>query len=287
MEENNKYILYVHTNKINNKKYIGITCQKPNDRWRNGEGYKECIYFYNAIKKYKWNNFNHEILHEKLTKKEAENLEIEYIKKCNTTNINYGYNIQNGGNTSGTHSTITKMKISKANKGKLKSNITKQKLSQSAKKREKTYKENNLIYKLIRTKKFIDYLKTKKRKVINLDTHETFDSITDASIKLNTLHQHIWKSCNDGRIHGGYRFAYYENYQNNKIIIKNDNRGKNKKKVICLNTLEIYESAFYLRKKFGLRVDKVCNGKRKSAGKHLITGEPLRWMYYDEYNEIN
>ena len=44
------------------KYYIGITSQAVNKRWKNGKGYKSSPYFYNAIQKYGWNNFEHNIL---------------------------------------------------------------------------------------------------------------------------------------------------------------------------------------------------------------------------------
>jgi group I intron endonuclease len=89
------YCLYCHTNKINNKKYIGITKQTTAQRWGKGTGYKGCPKFEKAIKKYGWNNFEHEVLLSGLTQEEACKLEKEYIKKYNT--IEDGYNILTGG----------------------------------------------------------------------------------------------------------------------------------------------------------------------------------------------
>lgn len=47
---NKEYIVYVHTNMINNKSYVGITCRNPYLRWgKEGNGYKGQPKFYNAI----------------------------------------------------------------------------------------------------------------------------------------------------------------------------------------------------------------------------------------------
>lgn len=52
------YIVYIHTNKINQKKYVGITSKTPERRWGiNGCNYKDCPAFWNAIQKYGWEEF--------------------------------------------------------------------------------------------------------------------------------------------------------------------------------------------------------------------------------------
>ena len=102
MVENN-YIVYIHRNKINNKCYIGITCQKPNQRWINGKGYmgkrKNGDYsqpkFAHAIEKYGWDNFEHIIWAEGLTRDKACEAERLLIDLWDT--INNGYNSLPGG----------------------------------------------------------------------------------------------------------------------------------------------------------------------------------------------
>lgn len=110
------YTVYMHETP-NKKKYIGITSQSVEKRWGNGNGYKNCVSFNRAIKKYGWNNIAHTILFTGLSKEEAESKEIELIAQYNTTDSKYGYNIENGGSTIGKHSELTKRKISIANKG--------------------------------------------------------------------------------------------------------------------------------------------------------------------------
>jgi len=102
----------------NGKIYIGITSQTDiNRRWQNGYGYRNNVLFYRAIKKYGWNNIRHEILCDGLNKTAAEKMEIKLIRESKSNNSHYGYNIDNGGNCTGTHSEETKRKISEAQKG--------------------------------------------------------------------------------------------------------------------------------------------------------------------------
>ena len=106
------YTVYLHVNKINNKKYFGQTCQKVSDRWGNGSTYSNSTHFYRAIKKYGWENFHHFIIADKLTKEEAGSLEIKLIKAYDT--IRTGYNICQGGSgvmMGRKHNLDTKQKI--------------------------------------------------------------------------------------------------------------------------------------------------------------------------------
>lgn len=91
------YIVYSHVNKVNGKVYIGQTCRKPNERWRNGKGYIGNDHFYRAILKYGWDNFEHNILFEGLSQDEANEKEIELISFYDSTDYNKGYNQTIGG----------------------------------------------------------------------------------------------------------------------------------------------------------------------------------------------
>ena len=93
-----KYYVYMHNNKVNNKKYIGITCrEKPEYRWgKNGNSYRGQV-FKTAIDKYGWNNFDHLILFEGLSAEEAYEKEKELIKKYKSNQKEYGYNLSVGG----------------------------------------------------------------------------------------------------------------------------------------------------------------------------------------------
>ena len=91
-----KYTVYMHISP-SNKRYIGITSQRPERRWQNGKHYNTQIYFYRAIQKYGWDNIQHVIIARGLTEDEAKWLEIEMIKALQTNTYGKGYNATEGG----------------------------------------------------------------------------------------------------------------------------------------------------------------------------------------------
>ena len=96
--ENNKWTVYVHivpkdvSGKLWDKYYVGITSVGVKARWgKNGKNYKGQV-FYRAIQKYGWENIQHEIIAENLTKNEACSLETSLIVELKSYD-KYGYNI--------------------------------------------------------------------------------------------------------------------------------------------------------------------------------------------------
>lgn len=115
--ESKNFLIYKHTNRINNKVYIGITSQNPEKRWKNnGYGYKNQPKFYNAILKYGWDNFSHEVINDNLSEEECMELEIKLIEEYNS--INNGYNQRVGGISVPKYATIeNKLRLSESHKG--------------------------------------------------------------------------------------------------------------------------------------------------------------------------
>ena len=92
-----KYYVYKHTNRANGKVYIGIT-YNVNRRWRGGGcAYKSNPHFWQAIEKYGWDGFAHEVIFSGLTEQEACAEEIRLIAKYQSTDREKGYNHSLGG----------------------------------------------------------------------------------------------------------------------------------------------------------------------------------------------
>lgn len=129
--------VYIHTNVVNNKKYVGQTIQEPDLRWKNGVGYKGQL-FYLAIEKYGWNSFEHKVI--EVCEPMLDFMERHLIQFYDTTNSEKGYNCDSGGSLNKHHSQETRKKMSESNKGKPGSwrgrhhtEETKRKMSESSK----------------------------------------------------------------------------------------------------------------------------------------------------------
>lgn len=97
-EINNTYCVYEHISLDTNKKYIGITGINPLSRWNNGYGYISNEKFYKDIVKYGWNRFEHNIIKDNLSHKDAVQLETDLIKKYNCVDDGYNNSYSGVGN---------------------------------------------------------------------------------------------------------------------------------------------------------------------------------------------
>lgn len=86
-------VVYLITNTITNKKYIGITTRNISDRFK--EHCKANSYIGRAIRKYGKNNFSIEVLDMAHSKEELFDLEVKYISSYNS--YRGGYNQTVGG----------------------------------------------------------------------------------------------------------------------------------------------------------------------------------------------
>jgi group I intron endonuclease len=99
------------------KIYVGITGKKPEERWLNGRGYRRNNHFWNAIKKYGWENIRHKILESGLSREEAGLFERWYISAFNSADPAYGYNLTYGGEKGAIHTEESRRKLSESSKG--------------------------------------------------------------------------------------------------------------------------------------------------------------------------
>lgn len=108
--------IYVITNTVNNKRYVGQTIQSIEERFASHKrrGYHRCPKLHNALNKYGRENFRVSHVSDAYTQKEADVLEVHFIAKFDT--INNGYNLATGGSHGKLHET-TKKKLSVALRG--------------------------------------------------------------------------------------------------------------------------------------------------------------------------
>lgn len=292
---NKNWCVYIHINKINNKVYIGITSRPPENRWgKEGNHYTKNNQpvFYNAIQKYGWDGFEHNILAENLTETEAKQMEIElialYKSNCRRyKNPEFGYNMTDGGDGSNGRACTeeTKRKISAKAKGRVVSDELKQKFSE-------IYSDNgNPFYgrkHTEETKKYLSELRSIPVIQFNLfgEYIQEFSSGRMASnatgVDETTINDCCLRKphCKSG---GGFLWMYKKDYiagtqicyQNNhfKPVVQLDKNG---------NFIAEYSSikdASQLTSVRDTGIIACCRGKYKTSG-------GFQWMYKEKWEEI-
>ena len=238
--------IYKHTLLIGPHKgwsYIGQTCNRwVNERWRNGNGYRRNAFFYNEIKKYGWENFDHQIIEDNITSLEKANeREIYWIGYYHTwvedENCK-GFNLDSGGSkTGGKHSEETKKKISNSLLGHKVSQETLSKISKSLKGKS-SWNKGKLSWNHGLTK-------------------ETNESLKRASEHMKEF-RHTEETKQKLKIIAANRKSTY--YDIHKV------------KVLCIETGIIYNSLKEAAKAIGMKattgITACFSGKAKTAGGH-------------------
>lgn len=280
----------MHRNKINNKVYIGQTCQKPEHRWgANGNGYREQQKFYNAIQKYGWNNFEHIILEECDNEKEALNRESYYIQKYDS--INNGYNILSHGiesankiNQKPVYCLTTKILYPSITQAAYENDTDASRIIENCKGKNGGTKGLQWAYWDVENNTYIPPIPFERKipknaiKIycIELDTY--YPSIAEAARQLHIDVRAIEKAVR-GERNGAYgkHFIKIDDIQKkNNILLKQT--GKNRK-VFCLDNQQIFNSlqdAAIFCNRSSQSVMLNCQNKRKSCGGY-------HFIYYEDY----
>ena len=244
----NNYYVYIHINKINNKKYVGITKTSLEKRWgKNGSEYTrdKSSVFGRAIEKYGWENFTHEVFANNLNKERACALEVMLIEMFRTMDRMYGYNIQPGGqlgNAGVVFSEESRIKMREAKIGRKLTDEHKERISESL----KGHRPPN-------------FTEESKEKLRLANIGKTLSDDTKA--KISATLTGITRS--------------------EETRQKMSDNHANKHGVFCPQLNEYFDVMSDVTKKYGIpraNIDKCLKGDRKSAGKHPVTGEKLTWV---------
>lgn len=251
--------VYMTTNLINGKKYIGQKKYGRNCDSYLGSG----RVLKQAIEKYGKENFKREILEECDTKVELDKAEKNWISFYNASNDEMFYNIALGGDG---NTGLIGERNPYYNKGHLlegeKNPFHGRKHSEESKKKMSDSLKGKPKDKL-RGRTFSEEHKRKLSLANNFkgENHPLFGKkhSADSLSKMSESHRRTAK------------------------------RGKENHKsrsVVCITTGEVFETMKDGAKKYHINksenIGLVCRGLRKSCGKD-IEGNPLKWEYYDEY----
>lgn len=137
------YSIYMITNKINGKSYIGFDSNYPKrifEHFRESQKTKRNTKFYNAIRKYGWDNFDHCVLYQSKDLNHTLN-EMENFFICEFDTFHNGYNSTTGGERGFSFLPEVKKKLSLAAKANPLSEESRKKISEKLKNVPKSYEQ--------------------------------------------------------------------------------------------------------------------------------------------------
>lgn len=276
MQSEMNYIVYKHT-APNGKTYVGITKNNPEKRWgKNGCGYRGLTHFAQAIQKYGWENFSHEILFIGLSKEEACDKEIILISHYKAFNLSY--NMTDGGDGVIGLDEETRKKMGHDQHGD-KNTFYNHKHTEETKKIIGEKSKGRSVSEETR-KKLSDKLKGKK-KPPRTDEHKHHLSEANKGKKLSEETKQKLSKINKGK----------KLSNEHKEKISESNKGKKYPSVAKLKSIPIVQCnlnetfvAFWSSAKeaadiYGFDRSKIaacCNEKRKSTGGY-------KWFYLSKY----
>lgn len=247
---NLKMVIYMIRRKKTGKLYIGKTTRKLKLRIRQHVYYASKSptnsYIDNAIGEHGVDEFEVLLVEECSSKEELNEREKYWIKFFNSKSPN-GYNLTDGGDGGAGRPISEKQRqiISESNKGKVLSDITKTKISDS-----------------------------KGVPVVCVDTGDIFKSITAAAEWAGVALPSISAALHHKRhTSGGYRWNFVDNPNETEITPQN-----RKRRVVCIETGEIFESITAASEWAGKNVHEALRGRNKTAGGY-------HWQYTDPPSE--
>ena len=191
--------IYKVTNMVNGKVYIGQTKQGVGKRWSQHCCAKGCPKLSRAIQKHGKKSFTVVRIDTAQSKEEANQKEMLWIERYNSTNSEYGYNLSIGGSF-GNFNEETRKRMSESHKGEKNNFYGKH---HSAQAREKMACAKKGVY--------ADEKHPRAKKVVCVETGEVFNTIKEAAKKHKLSPQKISSVCAGAygrRTTGGLHWEY-------------------------------------------------------------------------------
>ena len=246
------YYIYLTTNLINGKKYIGQHKGDIDDSYL-GSG----TLISKAIKCYGKENFSKAILQLCDTREEADQWERYYIDLFNAVEDSNFYNLQEGGTQGDGWRSCHKWFETHPEEAQQIYKESGQRLQQWCKDHPEEFQQKVVAPLLEGSKKW--------REEHPEEVQEHMKKVNQAKEKWQQEHP--------------------EEHQKQVDTWRNAGTIANSQKIICITTGEIFESQSEAGRHYNVpqaNISKCLKGERKSAGKHPTTKEKLIWKLYEE-----